>query len=138
MKTGTYAEYMTDKQMEQSGVWYEPTPGAGKYLIARAGGANSTYALTVERLSRKHRRAIRRDRLPQEKLNEIVLEAFVDSCLLNWEEATGPDGQPLAFSKPAAKQLLSDLPDLLEDLLSFALAPIGYRAEFRTEEAGNS
>jgi len=133
----TYEQFKTDEAREKSGVWFD-YGAAGKFLLARAGGANKAFEKKVEQLSRPHRRMIKADMLDNDQAMDLMRRAYADAVVLGWENVTGPDGQPLLFSPANALKLFTDLPDLFSAIMEDAGRVAVFRAEIREAEAKNS
>lgn len=110
-----YKIFETDKNIEVDGVWLEYDEGV-KIRVARAGGANKRYLKAMEKLFRKHRKAIQLDTLPEEKARVLMREVYVDTVILGWEGVTDKEGNPMSFNRENCLKLFSDLPDLFNDV----------------------
>lgn len=116
----------TNKAAEQSGTWVDIGGGA-KVLIARAG--NKHYREVMKRLLRPHRAALRSDNMPDETLENMVIEATAQTILLGWE-GVEDEGAALPYSVDNAKAMLAKYADF-RDLVA------GYAAEastFKTQQ----
>lgn len=109
-----YAVFDTDKELEKSGVWIDY--GNFKFLIARAGGSNEKYKRLMNHRMKPFRRLIQTDTMSEEKAQDILLETFLDAVLLDWENVTDKEGQPMEFNRDNARKLFTDLRDLFNDL----------------------
>ncbi len=132
----TYGTFKTDSEMESKGIIIDYGE-AGKFQIARAGGANKAFNRAIQKLSKPYRRAIQANRMDEEVAEQLLLKAFCKTCLLGWENVTGPDGEPLEYSMENAQKLLVDLPDLWDDLRTDAQNAELYRQETREADSGN-
>ena len=106
-----YAQYETNSDLEKEGIFLQI--GDAKFRIARAGGANTRFNKRSEALSRPYRRQIDTGTIDQKTLQSLTMEAIVDTVLLGWENVLDREGNPIKFSKAAAKQLFEELPDFL-------------------------
>ena len=122
-----YALFGTDSSMEQSGIWLEYGE-FGRFLVARAGGSNSRFTKSMERLSRPHRRQIQNETLDESIANELLLKAFAESVILRWEGITDSDGKDLPFTRDNVIKLFKDLPDLFIDIREQAAKAANFQA----------
>jgi hypothetical protein len=118
--------FSLDKDRVTKGVRFE-LDGVG-YTMAYAGKSNTRWLKTVDRVFKPHRHSIQLEALPKEKQDELSLEVFVESLLLSWDGMTDDDGNTVAFSKEAAKELLTDLPELYDNLSNLCAQAKHYRA----------
>lgn len=145
-----YAQYKTDKNMEVQGIFFEvgeikEKDAEGKdvkkpirFRIARAGGANSNFAKSMERESKPFKRAIQTKTLSNEKADEIYRRAFISGVLLGWENVRDANNAELPFTFDNALQLFTDLPDLFNDLREAATDAALFREEVLEHDLGNS
>jgi len=112
-----YKEYGTSKSLEEAGIIVEPIDGI-KFYCKRAGGSNKAYS---EFLTRKLRPYLAKynagKKVPLDIINEINIEAFVDYCLIKWENVTDRSGVPLELTKENAVNLFTELPELYSVLI---------------------
>ncbi len=133
--TNLYEMFETSDRLETEGIWAQV--GDARFLLARAGGANSKFTKMVEAKMRPHRRQAQAGTLDQGTRERIAMEAFVDSVLLGWENVTGKDGKPIEFSRDAARALFTDLRDLHELLVQESMEYANYRQALLEDDAGN-
>jgi hypothetical protein len=136
MAKGTYAAFKTNSKREQEGVVLD-MGDAGKYKIARAGGANSKFSRRLAVLTKPHRRAIQTDTIDRKVADEILATAYAETVLIGWEGVSGEDGNELAFSKENAIKLFTDLPDLFKQIRETAEDMTLFREELAEGDAGN-
>jgi len=149
MAGGTYGKFGTDKSLETEGAVCD-LGEAGVYLLARAGGANSRFTAMVRKLTQPHRRQLIAGTLDADIANRLNREAFAKTCLIKWfkkgeplprdpgskgdpvlceHDVTGPDGNPLPYTVENAVKLLTDLPDLFDDLMAFSTSTATFQRE---------
>lgn len=149
MNNPLYAQYETNPTWELQGIFFEAGEIVDvvdgqkvrkpiRFRIARAGGANSAFAKALERESKQHKRAIQTKTLSNEKANEIYLRAFIAGCLLGWENVRDKKGNELTYTFDTALKLLTDLPDLFNDLREAANDAALYREADLEHDLGNS
>lgn len=132
-----YRKFKTSKSAELSGVTIDYGDGT-KIRVARAGGSNRAYLSALEKISRKHRRQIQLDILPEDVAARITRELYVDTVVLGWEGVTDADGQPLEFTRDNALKVFEDLPDLFRDVQEHATSLALFRDEVLEGDAKNS
>lgn len=134
--TSPYTQFATDTSLETDGVILDY--GDYQIRIARAGGANKRFGKVLEAKQKPYRRQIQNETLDEEIAKRLLAEAYAEAVILGWSNITGPDGQPMAFSKPNCVRLLTDLPDLFADIREQSAKVALFRREEIEEAAGNS
>jgi len=110
-----YQEFETNKSKEE-GIRLEPMPGIF-FTVKRAGGSNKAFSEATQKKLRPYINKYKAGKnLPQDIIDTVNQEAFVDHCLISWENVTYRDGTPMPYTKEAAKKLLADLPELFNIL----------------------
>lgn len=146
---GMYNQFETDRDLEQNGVVLDY--GDFRVTVARPGGANKAFDRAVEARVKPIRRAIQAEAVPKDQIVKIAREAFVETCVKNWEVKTGEEnGQPVytqgieqrdgtivPFSKEAVNQAFIALPALAEDIQEQAAKLALWRAAALEDEAKN-
>lgn len=78
-----YDRFLTDKKFEVDGVCFEePT---FRYWLGRTGGANKQFQKLFEKLSRRHRRQIQTDTLPEDVGQQILWQCYARAVVKRWE-----------------------------------------------------
>jgi len=127
-------EFGTDKEKEIDGKWF-PISDSAKLLIARIGNPN--YAKVFRRLTRPYKRAIRTDRLPEEKSDEILIQTMAETILLGWE-GLEEDGVPVTYSTTEAVRMLTEYKDFRDMVSEIASEMEAFKVEDDEEAEGNS
>lgn len=141
MATRLYDAYKTSGSAEQTGVWV-PLAGA-RFKLARMGGSNVKFQRALSAATRPHLREIQLGMADEKALEEIMLKVFIDTILLDWDGVEDPDSldEPpasLPFNKDNAKRILSDLPDLYNQLREQAQSFANFLASSVEVAAKNS
>lgn len=131
-----YNMFGTDKALETNGIWLE-IDGEASFLIRRIGSANSDYVRMLRAKTKPHNRSIENNTLDPKIEQKIYLDVFVSTALLDWKNVKDKDGKVIEFSKSAAIELFSDLPELLKYLMNFASEFENYRREELEDDAKN-
>jgi hypothetical protein len=132
----TYDQFKQDEILEKNGLTLD-LGSAGRFKIARAGGANQSFTKEFIRLTKPYRRAIQTETMDEETSRVILREAFSKHIILGWEGVTGPDGEVLPFTRENCLKLLADLPQLFEEIRRAAEDASLYRAQTLKVDAGN-
>lgn len=141
--------FETDASAEQKGIVLDY--GDFRVTVARAGGANKAYERCLERITKKYRRAIQTENLPNEKANELLMVAYSQEVVRDWEVNKGTDAAPEWISgipQRGSDELLTvtpenvlatfkALPDLFDAIKDDAQKGVLFRAALREEAAGN-
>lgn len=130
-----YNRFQTDKKLEVEGTRVEY--GDFTFILARAGGANKAFQKCIERKSRPYRKQIQKNQMDHEVMNRIMLEAYAETIFKGWENMTDENGDDLPFNEENVIKVMTDLPDLWEDVLQVTSSLEVYLLEVREEEAKN-
>lgn len=134
--TNIYDLYETDQSKETEGIWHMVSDKIG-FLLARSGGANVKYNKAMEAKTRPYRRQIANDTMDTELANKLMREAFAETVVLDWKGVTDKNGKSVKYNQKTAAKLLTDLPDLFNDLREAASKHSNFRAEEIKEDLGN-
>lgn len=138
-----YKQFATNKESETLGIWVEYQDDeteqgkSPRFLVARAGGANTEYAKALERQVKPFRKQIQMGALPMKALERIQKQVFCETVLREWQNVTDAEGKPIPFNYENALKVMTDLPDLYEDLHTRANSMANFRDEVREGEAKN-
>lgn len=131
-----YDHYGTDGNQERSGASVELYGTVFK--LARAGGQNKAYAKSLNVKTRSYRRGNKlATRLSDEKSLEIMREVYAEAIVLGWDKVVDRDGNEMPYSRENCIKLLTDLPDLFDDIRAAAEERATFQHEVMEEEAGN-
>lgn len=119
-----WKDLASDRAREKNGVWWD-LPGTNwRFLIARRCRWNRRHAEARARLVRlpQFRGAMERigslaegEQAADADLalwDDIELRAFVEGCVLDWQNVVDRAGEAIPFSIDAARQLLIEMPAL--------------------------
>ena len=124
---GLYQIFETDAELEKKGFALEY--GDAVFIIARAGGANESYQRFVEHKMRPHRTSVNAGTMAESTSRKILIEAYSEKIILAWDGVTDENDEPLEFSKENVVKVLTDLPDLFEDIVRESSRVSNYIAE---------
>lgn len=97
-----------NKNLEISGVWQDIGDGVS-VKVARMG--NPEYQKDFERVSKPHRRAIRRGTLNNEVAEKLLIKVMARTILLDWK-GLEEDGVAVPFNNENALRILTEYKDL--------------------------
>lgn len=126
----------TDKTAEIEGIWVD-YPNGVSMKIARMGGANTEYARYLTNQLKPYKFQLDRGTLSEEKSKEILLDVFARYVLKDWSGVTDEKGQPIEYSVEAAKKVLAEYPELLNELQTLASDYRRFAQEVLEETAKN-
>ncbi len=126
-------EYAVDKNKEIDGVWQDFGSGA-RMKIARIG--NPEYQKVFQKISKPHRKSIRRGTLADDVAEKLLVEAMADSILLDWD-GVEEGGQVLPYNKENAMRILLEYKDLRDQVTEIANEMESFRAEEDQEAEKN-
>ena len=138
---GLYDQFETNRDAEVKGVYVEYGKNSKgqviRFLISRMGKANKAYSKAMEAATRPHRRAIELGTMDDAQAEELFLKVFCEKIILGWEGVEDRDGNPLKFNLKNAMALMTDLPDLYDDLQEQSKKASLFRTEQMANEAKN-
>lgn len=117
-----YGSFQTDKGLETDGIYlqygflHDDPDKPIRIKIARAGGSNQKFNSRLEAKVKPHRRSIQSDTLDNKVAEKLMMEVFVDTVILGWENVTDTEGNVLPFNRVNALKIFTDLPDLFDDI----------------------
>lgn len=126
--TSLHDIYATDTSREAEGFWH-PITDEISFLMARAGGANSHFAKALEARTRPHRRKIDSDDMDLELANTIMVEVFAETVVKDWKGVKDDDDKALPCTKENVIGILTELPDLFNELREVATKQANFRAK---------
>jgi hypothetical protein len=134
--SNTYSMFKTDSTTEQTGIWlrYSPTM---RIRVARSGGGNVAFAKALEAKSKPYRLAIKNEMMDNELGKQILIEVYAETVVLGWEGVTDERGKDLPHSRENVVKLLTDLPDLFQDIIEQSSKMALFRQQQLETEAGN-
>lgn len=136
-----FDDFQTNPKAETEGVWVEYSENKDGTLcafkVSRMSKANKKYTKALERATKPVRRQIDLKTLKDEKAEDIFLQVFVDTVLLDWKNVQTRSGDEIPFSREKALEVMKALPDLYDDLQEKAKEMELFRQEALEEEAKN-
>lgn len=111
--------------------------GAFSIRIARAGGANRKFGQVLAQKLKPYRRQLENDTMDDAVASRLMAEAYAEAVVLGWDNVTDAQGNPMAFSRDACVQLLTDLPELFADIQEQSRRAANFRREERDDAAKN-
>lgn len=133
--SGPYRQWLTDKELEQRGVWLEYDDY--RIRIARAGGANKPFLRAAEEFRRKHKHELRWDLMKTEEQNEEAIKIYARTIVLDWEGVVDQHGEPMPLTYENIVKLFTDLPDLFINVQERATDLALWKAYLDEQAAGN-
>lgn len=133
---GTYAQFKNDEKYERDGVTLD-LGDAGKFKIARAGGANKRFEKAFSKAMRPYRRRIETNTVTNDELQKEVVKVFAKTVILGWEGVTGKDGNDLPFTYENCVTVMTDLPDLFREIHEAATEQALFREQISEDDAKN-
>ncbi len=131
-----YGLYATDTKREAEGFWHPITDDI-KFLLARAGGQNSVFSKALEVKIRPHRRQIDNEDMDTALANSIMVEVFAATVIKDWVGVTDDEGKDLPCTKENIIHILTELPELFNELRDVATKHANFRAHSTEEDLGN-
>lgn len=118
-----YSRYKTDKSAEENGVWVE-LEGGEKIKVARA---NCKASLALRRKLEKPYANF--STVPAEASEKIAVELAAQVLVKDWSGFVDEDGKEIPFSVEKARELFTELKDLLNDVFSASAQKETFLAE---------
>jgi len=127
------SELKTDENLENEGVWVT-LPSKIRLKIGRSG--SEAWKREYGKIHRERARGFRQGKVPDDLLEEIVLEAMARTILLGWENIEDDNGLPIPYSVENARKLLS-VREIRDDVTALSQENDLFRAEQIEDIAGN-
>lgn len=136
-----YSMYKTSKEKENDGIWVSfglnSKNKETRVKLARATRTNAKYSKALERLTKPHKRQKELGTLSPEIENEIVLKAFAEAIVLDWENMEDENLKDMKYTKENVIKVLQDLPDFFNDLVDLTTKADIFKEEELQENAKN-
>lgn len=133
--------HKTDPKLEQDGIWIpngETDDGRPiAFRVRRSGGANKAYEKGVRDAFKPHTALINAGIANNDALEKVLVKVFANTVLVGWENVDDAEGKAIPFSKEAALEMLTELPDLYKQLMSASGQMALFRSESLKADAGN-
>lgn len=113
-----YAQFKTDGSVELQGINLDF--GTFAIRIARAGGANKAYAKALMKHLKPYRKAIQAGTIDPKKQQALMAEVYAESVILGWANVTDAEGNVMEYTRENVVKLLTDLPELFNQIISDA------------------
>ena len=130
-----YSTFETDAASEADGIKLDF--GDFSFVVARAGGANKKFEQALKKRLDRYKRMIDFDALPEATARKAMIEVYAETVVLGWDGVTGPDEQPIAFSRDACVKLFTELPGLFDVVREESGKLSNFLAKNRADRAGN-
>ena len=110
---------------------------SGVITIHRAGGSNQKYKRVAAQKLKPFSRQIKLGTADPEVIDRVMAEIYAEAVIIGWKGVKGEDGKNLSFTKENVVKILTDLPDLFEDIQNQAESLSTFRANQAEEIAKN-
>lgn len=132
MKTNLDSLFKSNSSLETEGVIFEINDTTS-FHVRRFGGKNATRVkAAMAKYYKPYARQVELGQLSPDKEHEILVNAFVDACMIDWK-GVEIDGKESDYSPEAAKELFNGLPELFAALHEYASSFDSFK-----EDLGNS
>lgn len=136
MKTNLDKRYKTNEKEELEGNWFDVGDGAA-FRLKRYGGANaSALVASTAKWKKPFSRQIEMKTIDPEKLKEINIRIFVETCLVDWKGIQTQQGEgdeakmvEIPFSSDNALDLFRSLPGLMDSLFVICVDDANYKGD---------
>jgi hypothetical protein len=121
----------------RTGKWFDFDEDGAAFMLRRI--PNDDYEECVERLTKERIRKFRRNEISRMSKINIVIEAIVETVLLDWRKIEW-NGKKLPFSKENALMVLKDEKagrSIVDMIFGFAGSPEEWKLEQFEEDAKN-
>lgn len=122
-----------------------------RFYVAAASDGNKRYLAAMERVRRKHKRAMSLETMSLTQQRDIVQEVYAETIVLRWfkvetdpetgqereVEFTGPDGSAMPCTKPNILQLFKALPRAWQAVSEASSNPANFSLDSVEEDQGN-
>lgn len=102
-----YRQFQQSGDLERDGVTF--VIQGGKFKLARAGGTNDLYTRAIARSSKRVNNV--NNPLSEDEAKTIMIQAYADSIVKDWEGVSDENGEPLTCTRENIVKVLTDLPE---------------------------
>jgi len=136
-----YKNWSTDINKEVNGIPVEfeanddgtvPT-----FIISRMGATNKPYLRALEQAQKPYLRQIQLKTMDKDKHEKLILEVFATNIIKGWSNIQDENGNVLAYSKENAVKILTDLPEIYDNLFQVAMSADMFKKDELEESAKN-
>ncbi len=132
-----YNTFKTDENLE-TGEGVNLDYGDGVLItIHRAGGANTKYSRVASQKLKPHSRKIQNGTADTDAIRKVMAEIYAEAVVIGWKGVKDESGKDMKFTKENCVKLLTDLPDLFNDIQDQADKISLFRKEETEEIAKN-
>jgi hypothetical protein len=136
-----YSQFKTDENVEKNGVILDYGPNSKglpmQIRIARAGGTNIAFSKAFERHTKPYRRMFQTGTIDETLSQQVMREIYVDSVILGWENMEDENNEDLSFNADYVRKFLTDLPELLSDIIEQSKSVALFRTAIREADLKN-
>lgn len=113
----------------KSGVWRTLKSGL---RVRVASIRTPSYKTCIHRLRKQYADLIRSN--DEKTIKLITCKAMAETILLDWDNATDPDGNPIPYTPEVGEQMLAKYEIFMEDISSISSTDDNYLAEQTVEK----
>lgn len=121
-------KFKANKELENNGVDFA-LDDKTSFRVRRFGPNNPKMKAAHAQYFKPYAYQLEKGLLADEKVKEINLRMFIDTCLVSWEGVEDEKGNPIEFSKEAAYDVLKDNSDIADALYKYSQEATNYRVE---------
>lgn len=122
MKSNLDSQFKTDASLEKEGIWFKVgVEGNTRFRFRRWGGSNTQRV--KQAMAKYHKpkaRLIELGQLSPEESHKIMVQVFVEACLVTWE-GVEIDGVEVEYDPAKAVSLFVGLPELFDTLHGYSM-----------------
>lgn len=135
MTESLYEMFGANETTSEEGKWFQ----FGKTIEIKIRRYKSKKSRKVrEALEAPYKRATKfGGNLPEDVATEIAIEHLAEGIIADWKGVVDKSGNPVKYSKAAAVVLLTDLPELRDNIAELSLNLDNFRDEEKEEVKGN-
>lgn len=111
-----YETFGTDKNLESGEGVNLDYGNDGIITIHRAGGSNTKYQRVAAQKLKPFQRKIQNGTIDAEAIRNVMAEIYAEAVIIGWKGVKYADGKDIKFTKENCIKLLTDLPDLFNDI----------------------
>lgn len=119
MKTNLDKLFKTSRELEVEGRRFE-IDDSTFFQIRRYFAGNPKIKESLTAHYKPYAKQVDMGTMLPEKMREIEIKVFVETCVITWEGILDENGQPIPFSQDNAIKLFTGLPDLFDKLKEYA------------------
>ena len=107
------------------------------FIVSRMGATNKPYLRALEQAQKPYQRQIQLKTINKEFHEKLILEVFATNIIKGWSNIQDENGNILTFNKENSVKILTDLPEIYDNLFAVAMSADMFKKDELEDSAKN-